>query len=113
MAASVASPLPALRQGSSVCAPHAMASSPYTSSSMSSSVSSLKAGAGSKGGLYGIKELKCAKKPSSTSVPQQGRTVLTTGSMADPGEFVSEEPPTPLLDTVNFPIHIKNLNKKV
>ncbi len=43
----------------------------------------------------------------------QGRKVLTTGSMADPGEYVSEEPPTPLLDTVNFPIHIKNLNKKV
>jgi hypothetical protein len=38
---------------------------------------------------------------------------LTTGSMADPGEYVSEERPTPLLDTVNFPIHIKNLNKKV
>jgi hypothetical protein len=51
MAASVASPLPALRQGSSVRAPHAMASSPYASSSMSSSVSSLKAGAVSKGGL--------------------------------------------------------------
>lgn len=112
MAASVASPLPALRQGSSVCAPHSMASSPYASSSMSSSVSSLKADAVSKGGLYGIKELKCAKKPSSTSAPQQGRKVLTTGSMADPGEYVSEEPPTPLLDTVNFPIHIKNLNKK-
>jgi hypothetical protein len=29
------------------------------------------------------------------------------------GEYVSEERPTPLLDTVNFPIHIKNLNKKV
>ncbi len=43
----------------------------------------------------------------------QGRKVLTTGSMADPGEYVSEEPPTPLLDTVNFPIHIKNQNKKV
>jgi hypothetical protein len=43
----------------------------------------------------------------------QGRKVLTTGSMAYPGEYVSEEPPTPLLDTVNLPIHIKNLNKKV
>ncbi|CAM6014574.1 unnamed protein product [Sphagnum balticum] len=92
MAASVASPLAALRQGSSVCTPHAMASSPYASSSMSSSVSSLKAGAVSKGGLYGTKERKW--------------------SMADPGEYVSEEPPTPLLDTVNFPIHMKNLNKK-
>ncbi len=77
MAASVASPLPALRQGSSVCAPHAMASSPYASSSMSSSVSSLKAGAVSKGGLYGIKELKCVKKPSSTSVPQQVEILLS------------------------------------
>lgn len=33
--------------------------------------------------------------------------------MAEIGEYLSEEPPTPLLDTVNFPIHIKNLNKKV
>jgi len=33
--------------------------------------------------------------------------------MIDPAEYASEEPPTPLLDTVNFPIHMKNLNKRV
>ncbi len=33
--------------------------------------------------------------------------------MAEIGEYLSEEPPTPLLDTVNFPIHMKNLNKLV
>ncbi|CAM6012970.1 unnamed protein product [Sphagnum balticum] len=35
----------------------------------------------------------------------------STASMAEIGEYLSEEPPTPLLDTVNFPIHMKNLNK--
>jgi hypothetical protein len=41
---------------------------------------------------------------------QPGRRIVTA-SMAEIGEYLSEEPPTPLLDTVNFPIHMKNLNK--
>ena len=28
-------------------------------------------------------------------------------------EYHSDKPPTPLLDTINFPIHLKNLNIKV
>ncbi|CAM6051479.1 unnamed protein product [Sphagnum compactum] len=52
------------------------------------------------------------KVPYLMECPRQRPLCLVKGSMADPGEYVSEEPPTPLLDTVNFPIHIKNLNKK-
>jgi 1-deoxy-D-xylulose-5-phosphate synthase len=43
---------------------------------------------------------------------QPGRRIVTA-SMAEIGEYLSEEPPTPLLDTVNYPIHMKNLNKLV
>jgi len=120
MAASVASPtLPAGRYGSSsVCAPHITSgtSSPCASSMTLSPCSSVKAaGLLSKTSLFGttVKELKCAKSKTSSkssSIPQSGRRIVTA-SMAEIGEYLSEEPPTPLLDTVNFPIHMKNLNK--
>jgi hypothetical protein len=29
------------------------------------------------------------------------------------GEYYAEEPPTPLLDTINYPAQMKNLNSKV
>ncbi|XP_051127991.1 probable 1-deoxy-D-xylulose-5-phosphate synthase, chloroplastic [Andrographis paniculata] len=33
-------------------------------------------------------------------------------SLAERGEYFSEKPPTPLLDTINYPIHMKNLSTK-
>ncbi|URE49552.1 1-deoxy-D-xylulose-5-phosphate synthase [Musa troglodytarum] len=34
-------------------------------------------------------------------------------SLSETGEYHSQRPPTPLLDTVNFPIHMKNLSARV
>lgn len=34
-------------------------------------------------------------------------------SLAEKGEYYSNRPPTPLLDTINYPIHMKNLSVKV
>nr|APU50941.1 1-deoxy-D-xylulose 5-phosphate synthase [Phlomoides umbrosa] len=33
-------------------------------------------------------------------------------SLSERGEYFSQKPPTPLLDTVNYPIHMKNLSAK-
>ncbi|KAG7026282.1 putative 1-deoxy-D-xylulose-5-phosphate synthase, chloroplastic [Cucurbita argyrosperma subsp. argyrosperma] len=33
-------------------------------------------------------------------------------SLSETGEFPSQSPPTPLLDTINYPIHMKNLSIK-
>ncbi|KNA08069.1 hypothetical protein SOVF_166020 [Spinacia oleracea] len=33
-------------------------------------------------------------------------------SLTESGEYYSERPPTPLLDTINYPIHMKNLSVK-
>lgn len=33
-------------------------------------------------------------------------------SLAERGDYYSERPPTPLLDTINYPIHMKNLSTK-
>ncbi|CAK9236522.1 unnamed protein product [Sphagnum troendelagicum] len=100
MAVSGSSPLGALSH-TSLCAPHAASSSSSAVSPRGCLLSK---------DLYGIKELKCAKKAWPSSLSQGRRGV--TRSMTDPAEYASEEPPTPLLDTVNFPIHMKNLNKR-
>lgn len=34
-------------------------------------------------------------------------------SLAEKGEYYANRPPTPLLDTINYPIHMKNLSVKV
>ncbi|MCI09870.1 1-deoxy-D-xylulose-5-phosphate synthase, partial [Trifolium medium] len=33
-------------------------------------------------------------------------------SLSEMGEYYSQRPPTPLLDTINYPIHMKNLSTK-
>jgi 1-deoxy-D-xylulose-5-phosphate synthase len=44
------------------------------------------------------------------------RTRTTTtrvyASLSEMGEYYSQRPPTPLLDTINYPIHMKNLSTK-
>ncbi|RDX64451.1 putative 1-deoxy-D-xylulose-5-phosphate synthase, chloroplastic, partial [Mucuna pruriens] len=34
-------------------------------------------------------------------------------SLSEMGEYHSQKPPTPLLDTINYPVHMKNLSTKV
>lgn len=34
-------------------------------------------------------------------------------TLSERGEYHSQRPPTPLLDTINYPIHMKNLSIKV
>lgn len=43
----------------------------------------------------------------------RGRVGKTYASLlSENGEYYSEKPPTPLLDTINYPIHMKNLSKR-
>ncbi|KAF3785961.1 hypothetical protein EJ110_NYTH26566 [Nymphaea thermarum] len=34
-------------------------------------------------------------------------------SLSESGEYHAQRPPTPLLDTINYPIHMKNLSLQV
>ncbi|KAK6117337.1 hypothetical protein DH2020_048928 [Rehmannia glutinosa] len=40
------------------------------------------------------------------------RPVGVCASLSETGEYFSRKPPTPLLDTINYPIHMKNLSTK-
>ncbi|XP_021747595.1 probable 1-deoxy-D-xylulose-5-phosphate synthase, chloroplastic [Chenopodium quinoa] len=40
------------------------------------------------------------------------RPVNVRASLTESGDYYSERPPTPLLDTINYPIHMKNLSVK-
>ncbi|CAH2079029.1 unnamed protein product [Thlaspi arvense] len=40
------------------------------------------------------------------------RKAKVSASLAEKGEYYSNRPPTPLLDTINYPIHMKNLSVK-
>ncbi|XP_010440286.1 PREDICTED: 1-deoxy-D-xylulose-5-phosphate synthase, chloroplastic-like [Camelina sativa] len=40
------------------------------------------------------------------------RKAKVYASLAEKGEYYSNRPPTPLLDTINYPIHMKNLSVK-
>ncbi|KAF3488482.1 hypothetical protein F2Q69_00056708 [Brassica cretica] len=40
------------------------------------------------------------------------RKAKVNASLAEKGEYYSNRPPTPLLDTINYPIHMKNLSTK-
>ncbi|KAG6517395.1 1-deoxy-D-xylulose-5-phosphate synthase 1, chloroplastic-like [Zingiber officinale] len=40
------------------------------------------------------------------------RLYVCASLLSDSGEYYSQRPPTPLLDTVNYPIHMKNLSAK-
>lgn len=44
---------------------------------------------------------------------QSNRRAKVYASLAEKGEYYSNRPPTPLLDTINYPIHMKNLSVKV
>ncbi|CAA2973531.1 probable 1-deoxy-D-xylulose-5-phosphate synthase, chloroplastic isoform X1 [Olea europaea subsp. europaea] len=40
------------------------------------------------------------------------RAAAVCASLSERGEYHSQRPPTPLLDTINYPIHMKNLSTK-
>ncbi|KAK6130430.1 hypothetical protein DH2020_035840 [Rehmannia glutinosa] len=40
------------------------------------------------------------------------RPIEVCASLSETGEYFSRKPPTPLLDTINYPIHMKNLSTK-
>lgn len=44
---------------------------------------------------------------------QVRRRPCIVASLSERGEYHSQRPPTPLLDTINYPIHMKNLSLKV
>lgn len=46
-------------------------------------------------------------------VIQPRRRACVSASMSEQGEYYAQRPPTPLLDTINYPIHMKNLSMKV
>ena len=46
-------------------------------------------------------------------IVQSNRKAKVNASLAEKGEYYSNRPPTPLLDTINYPIHMKNLSTKV
>nr|ACC54557.1 putative 1-D-deoxyxylulose 5-phosphate synthase type 1 [Pinus densiflora] len=51
-------------------------------------------------------------KPAKLESKKLGRRVgkAYASALSDQGEYYSEKPPTPLLDTINYPIHMKNLS---
>eukprot|EP01018_Ginkgo_biloba_P017484 Gb_34070 [translate_table: standard] len=51
-------------------------------------------------------------KPGNLEFEQSRRKVgkAYAAALSEKGEYYSEKPPTPLLDTINYPIHMKNLS---
>ncbi|GAV63378.1 Transket_pyr domain-containing protein/Transketolase_C domain-containing protein/DXP_synthase_N domain-containing protein [Cephalotus follicularis] len=45
-------------------------------------------------------------------VQAKKRPIGVCASLSERGEYHSDRPPTPLLDTINYPIHMKNLSTK-
>ncbi|KAH9329159.1 hypothetical protein KI387_001267, partial [Taxus chinensis] len=53
-------------------------------------------------------------KPGKLEFEQSRRLVgkAYASLLSEKGEYYSEKPPTPLLDTINYPIHMKNLSRR-
>lgn len=53
-------------------------------------------------------------KPTKLEFEKLGRRVgkAYATALSEQGEYYSEKPPTPLLDTINYPIHMKNLSSR-
>ncbi|KAF3330355.1 putative 1-deoxy-D-xylulose-5-phosphate synthase [Carex littledalei] len=54
--------------------------------------------------------LHCNRSHSRLCKPR--RRACVSASLSDQAEYYAQRPPTPLLDTVNYPIHMKNLSMK-
>ncbi|KAI5580823.1 hypothetical protein BDE02_08G178800 [Populus trichocarpa] len=57
-------------------------------------------------------DLLCQSFKKMNQVHVKKRPNGVCASLSESGEFPSQRPPTPLLDTVNYPIHMKNLSIK-
>eukprot|EP00271_Cylindrocystis_brebissonii_P014401 TRINITY_DN35752_c0_g1_i1.p1 TRINITY_DN35752_c0_g1~~TRINITY_DN35752_c0_g1_i1.p1 ORF type:complete len:744 (+),score=190.63 TRINITY_DN35752_c0_g1_i1:131-2362(+) len=65
--------------------------------------------------FLGRRALTLRSSPKSYShqeAQQRNNSPIHASTLSEKGEYFSEKPPTPLLDTVNFPQHMKNLNLK-
>ncbi|EYU43871.1 hypothetical protein MIMGU_mgv1a002143mg [Erythranthe guttata] len=56
----------------------------------------------------GLQPHPCCKKNHQVRKSSNG----VYASLSERGEYFSQKPPTPLLDTINYPIHMKNLSTK-
>jgi 1-deoxy-D-xylulose-5-phosphate synthase len=58
------------------------------------------------------RSLRYQIKHTKLELEKLGRRVgkVHAAALSDQGEYYSEKPPTPLLDTINYPIHMKNLS---
>ncbi|XP_024518748.1 probable 1-deoxy-D-xylulose-5-phosphate synthase, chloroplastic isoform X1 [Selaginella moellendorffii] len=57
-----------------------------------------------------IREFGSAAKLAKTApLSQQSNVVVRASALSEAPEYFSEKPPTPLLDTINYPLHMKNL----
>ncbi|KAL8047764.1 hypothetical protein ABFX02_07G021700 [Erythranthe guttata] len=56
----------------------------------------------------GLQPHPCCKKNHQVRKSANG----VHASLSERGEYFSQKPPTPLLDTINYPIHMKNLSTK-
>nr|QMU23679.1 1-deoxy-D-xylulose-5-phosphate synthase [Eleocharis dulcis] len=60
--------------------------------------------------LFAPVQLHCNRSHTRLSQPRKRASVSAT--MSEQGEYYAQRPPTPLLDTINYPIHMKNLSAK-
>ncbi|XP_024526113.1 probable 1-deoxy-D-xylulose-5-phosphate synthase, chloroplastic isoform X2 [Selaginella moellendorffii] len=56
-----------------------------------------------------IREFGSAAKLAKTAPHSQSTVVVRASALSEAPEYFSEKPPTPLLDTINYPLHMKNL----
>ncbi|EFJ09706.1 hypothetical protein SELMODRAFT_427859 [Selaginella moellendorffii] len=56
-----------------------------------------------------IREFGSAAKLAKTAPLSQSNVVVRASALSEAPEYFSEKPPTPLLDTINYPLHMKNL----
>ncbi|GFP81887.1 probable 1-deoxy-d-xylulose-5-phosphate synthase chloroplastic [Phtheirospermum japonicum] len=54
----------------------------------------------------------CYQSPFRKNNQARKRPAGVCASLPENGEYFSRKPPTPLLDTINYPIHLKNLSTK-
>lgn len=59
-----------------------------------------------------LKASPCEMKVSHMPPSKVHSKVVTASIVSENAEYFSEKPPTPLLDTINYPLHMKNLSKR-
>ncbi|KAJ3676530.1 hypothetical protein LUZ60_003942 [Juncus effusus] len=62
--------------------------------------------------LLHLADFHCAKSHNRLLKLKRKGCVTASLSEQDQGEYYAQRPPTPLLDTINYPLHMKNLSSK-